>query len=105
MKLSVAWGPWPTMKKRACSPQVQVIKQSHTYNFITWQDLHVQIKPITEVYDPSVRPVYHSRDWSVDLLDANELKLFHNVWNTCTSGQVNSWVIKQIGETHFIPGA
>lgn len=36
------------------------------------------------------------RDWPIDLLNANELKLFHNVRNTCTSSKINSWVIKKV---------
>lgn len=48
---------------------------------------------------------HHSRDRPVDLLHADELELFHDVRNACASGEINSWVIKQVGETHFIPGA
>lgn len=47
----------------------------------------------------------HSRDRPVDLLHTDELQLFHDVRNACASGEINSWVVKQVGETHFISGA
>ena len=54
---------------------------------------------------PIMKSIYYLRDWPVDLLNTNELKLLHDVWDTCTSSKIDSWVIKKVWETHFISGA
>ena len=48
---------------------------------------------------PIMKSIYHLRGWPVDLLNTNELKLLHDVWDTCTSSKINSWVIKKVWET------
>lgn len=48
---------------------------------------------------------FHLPDWSVDFLNTDELELLHDVGNTCAPGEVDSWVIEQIRQAHFIPGA
>lgn len=44
-------------------------------------------------------------DWPIDFLNPNELELFHYIGNTRTPGEVDSRVIEQIRQAHFIPGA
>lgn len=47
----------------------------------------------------------HIPDWPIDFLNTNELELFHYIRNARTPGEVDSWVIEQIRQAHFIPGA